>query len=195
MEKALSCFSIRLTFNNQVQTRKQGGGAINQTWSVPVGEKITQVITWSGWVCDAAQFVTNEGSKSPKFGGGGGSKKVWNAPRGQAMTGIFGGCGGLVDSLGINFDKTSMLRGPPEPMLKPVRSVAPHSTQPSQQVRSHALRPCQCRGWGGGISGVWVLQEPLAGCASFAGWFGRAKAAVTAVNASRIFRATRKTNT
>lgn len=114
--------SIRLTFNNQDKTRKLGGGAINQTWRVPPGEKITQVITWSGWVCDAVQFVTNEGSKSPKFGGGGGGKKVWTAPRGQAMTGIFGGHGGLVDSLGINFDKTSMLRGPPEPMLKLVWS-------------------------------------------------------------------------
>lgn len=57
-----------------------GTGGSEFLWEVPVGEHVTQVEFRTGDRVDSLTFITNKGTKSPKFGGDGGMYHLMNIP-------------------------------------------------------------------------------------------------------------------
>lgn len=57
----------------------QGGGDQNP-WSVPKDEYITQVEYRCGDRVDSFTFITNKGTKSPRYGGSGGGYGIVDFP-------------------------------------------------------------------------------------------------------------------
>ena len=55
---------------------------------------------------DSLTFITNRGSRSPKYGGNGGSYKLVTLPEDYKIIGLFGNDGARLDQLGFIIGKT-----------------------------------------------------------------------------------------
>ena len=82
-----------------------GNGGTENIFEVPKGESIKYVVVHSGAVVDSLQFVTYQGTCSPKFGGDGGDKHIFTVPDGAKLIGIYGRSGTLLDSIGFYYGK------------------------------------------------------------------------------------------
>lgn len=82
------------------------GGGERDPWVVPKDEYITQIEYRSGDRIDSLTFITNKGTKSPRFGGTGGSYNLVSFPAGYRIIGLFGRDGSRLDRLGFVLGKT-----------------------------------------------------------------------------------------
>jgi hypothetical protein len=57
-----------------------GTGGGEYSWQVPESEHVTQVEFRTGDRVDSLTFITNKGTKSPKYGGDGGIYHLMNIP-------------------------------------------------------------------------------------------------------------------
>lgn len=82
----------------------QGGGD-RDPWVVPKDEYVTQVEYRSGDRIDSLTFITNKGTKSPRYGGNGGGYHLETFPDGYKIIGMYGRDGGRLDQLGFVLGK------------------------------------------------------------------------------------------
>ena len=83
-----------------------GGGSLRDPWVVPDGEYVSQIEYRSGSRIDSLTFITNKGTRSPKYGGNGGSYHLETFPEGSRIIGLYGRDGSRVDNLGFILAKT-----------------------------------------------------------------------------------------
>lgn len=60
---------------------------------------------------DSLTFITNNGTKSPRYGGGGGGYNIETFPDGFHIIGLFGRDGGRLDRLGFVLGKVEYAYG------------------------------------------------------------------------------------
>jgi hypothetical protein len=66
--------SVQLGFANGLDSIRVGGdGGNEETWTVPEGEYISQIIITNDVYINSLRFVTNKGTSSNKFGTGNGT--------------------------------------------------------------------------------------------------------------------------
>lgn len=100
--------AIQLVFHNGHETSLFGSatGGVRKIFRVPLNDRITKAVVWSGNGVDAVQFHTQKGLKSQKFGGNGGKQReaMGCASGQQELVGIFGKCGRCIDSIQFKWE-------------------------------------------------------------------------------------------
>jgi 1-phosphatidylinositol phosphodiesterase len=102
--------SIRLYYAGKPGKKFGGQGGRCDSWSVPPGEFITNIVVRHGKFIDSLQFVTNMGTESDSYGGSGGKEETIGDGHGGPLRTVKARSGKFVDSLEFVFGYPSFIK-------------------------------------------------------------------------------------